>query len=187
MNHLGLSILSLLLLAVGWPSHGQGQAPPTAASLAGDPCRQFDFWVGDWECHTLTGQLAGTNTITSEVGGKALQEHWIGAGGGTGTSLNAYDAARHVWHQTWIDTSGTVLLIEGGLQTDGSMLMEGKKPGPGGAEALHRIRWTPRDDGTVRQTWDMSTDSGKTRRVLADLIYSPREAAPEDDASRNDD
>jgi hypothetical protein len=32
-------------------------------------------------------------------------------GGYSGESLNEYDAARKVWHQTWVDSSGTLLLF----------------------------------------------------------------------------
>jgi hypothetical protein len=36
-----------------------------------------------------------------------------------------YDAARQVWHQTWVDSSGTLLLLEGGLRGK-SMVLEGQ-------------------------------------------------------------
>ena len=43
----------------------------------------------------------------------------------TGESLNTYDPARKVWHQTWVDNSGVLLLLDG--KFDGkSMVLEGK-------------------------------------------------------------
>ena len=44
---------------------------------------------------------------------------------GIGESLNVYDGARKVWHQTWVDTAGTLLLLEGNLRGK-SMVLEGQ-------------------------------------------------------------
>ena len=43
------------------------------------------------------GKLAGTNRIEREYDGCVIHER---------------DAARHVWHQTWVDNSGTLLTLE---------------------------------------------------------------------------
>jgi len=156
--------------------------PPQAA---GDPHRQFDFWLGEWECFTQAGALAGTNRIELSCGGKVLEEHWKGTGGSVGTSLNIYDAQTRRWHQTWVDAGGTLLLLDGELQEDGAMLLEGTRPTPGGGEVLHRIVWMPEEDGeVVRQTWTSSGDEGKTWRTLADLDY--RRPAPEESAEAED-
>lgn len=36
-----------------------------------------------------------------------------------------------------------------------------------------RIRWTPREDGTVRQLWEISRDGGESREALLEGIYHP--------------
>ena len=44
-----------------------------------------------------------------------LQEHWVGdRRRSRGSSFNHYDAARKVWHQTWVDDSGGILQLDGG-------------------------------------------------------------------------
>jgi len=133
------------------------------------PYTDFDFWVGRWEVKTLQGRPAGKNTIRKILGGAAVQEDWVGAGGGPGRSLNMYDFRTRKWHQTWCDSSGTHLRLSGGL-IDGNMLLVGEQPGVNGGTVKHEIKWTPRKDGSVRQTWRATRD-GKTWRVLADLIY----------------
>lgn len=145
---------------------------PAPAEADGDP-RQFDFWVGSWECHTQSGQLAGTNRIEKILDGRVLQENWESAGGSPGKSFNIYDAVTDTWHQTWVDASGTLLLLDGGLLEDGSMLMEGTRPAAGGGEVRHRITWTPMDGGQVNQVWDTSSDRGDSWTNAVDLIYSP--------------
>ena len=146
-------------------------AVPGACHSAGH--RQFDFWVGDWTV-SANGQTAGTNSIQSIHNGCALQENWQGAGNGgvSGTSLNLYDTGSGQWHQTWVDSTGTLLLLNGGL-VDGSMVLSGRQDAPGGAgTVLNRIRWTPNDDGSVRQLWEASRDDGANWDVLFDGLYT---------------
>ena len=42
----------------------------------------------------------------------------------------------------------------------------------GSGMARHRITWTPNDDGTVRQVWNVSTDGGATWKVVFDGTYT---------------
>src|SRR5580765_3084202 len=121
----------------------------------------FDFWVGEWDVFGPKGAQVGTSSIVEVLGTGALSEHWHGAGGFEGRSLNAYDATRGHWHQTWLDSTGGVLMLDGGL-VDGSMVLEGLAPGEDpSAMLLQRITWTPEQDG-VRQHWQSSADDGAT-------------------------
>jgi len=138
---------------------------PAAASVAAGACdatehRQFDFWLGEWEVHTPDGKLAGHNTIASEYGGCVLHERYSTGRAYSGESLNMYDPARKVWHQTWVDSSGTLLLLEGGLRA-GSMVLEGQTVGADGKVTKQRITWTPNADGSVRQHWESTDAQGK--------------------------
>ena len=116
---------------------------PTA--YAGLPCsqpeqRQFDFWVGDWAVvRSDNGKYAGQNRIESVLGGCALHESWTGAGGVRGHSYNAYDASRGVWHQTWVDSTGDLLVLEGRF-VDGKMVLQGEQKGADGKLSAPRIQ-----------------------------------------------
>jgi hypothetical protein len=149
----------------------QAAEPPAAAP---PPCsahehRQFDFWIGEWEV-TARGNVAGRNTIRPLMGGCVLHEHWRGARGLEGQSFNLYDAATGRWHQTWVDGNGTLLLLEGGL-VEGSMVLEGDRPGPQGGTVRNRITWSLLPDGAVRQLWERSSDGGATWAVAFDGLY----------------
>lgn len=159
MKHAGFGLL--LWLALG----SAGAACDDAAH------RAFDFWLGRWQVHTAEGKFAGNNDIVSEYGGCVLHERYDTGRGYRGESLNIYDAARKSWHQTWVDSAGTLLLLEGGLR-DGSMVLEGQT-GAAGQLTQHRIRWTPRADGSVRQHWE-STDADGRWKTLFDGIYTRR-------------
>ena len=136
-----------------------------AAGAVAAPCdspehRQFDFWIGEWNVFTPDGKQAGTNSIKREYGGCVLHERYDTAPRTyAGESLNIYDATRKVWHQSWVDNSGLLLLLEGGF-ANGRMVMEG----PGvteGKPVRHRISWTPNPDGTVRELWETAGSDGK--------------------------
>ena len=152
---------------------------PTASAFAAPPCeapefRQFDFWIGDWQVFKPDGTVAGTNRIEREYGGCVLHEHYQTAKGYSGESLNTYDPGRKRWHQTWVDNTGTLLLLDGNLQGR-AMVMEGSTTDAAGVETRHRITWTPNDDGSVRQHWQ-STDATGAWVTAFDGLYRRRVA-----------
>ncbi|MFC1695504.1 hypothetical protein ACFL1C_05200 [Pseudomonadota bacterium] len=167
---LTVALLLPLALLAQEPEAGD-QTAMTACSSGG--YRQFDFWIGDWVV-TAGEQQAGTNSIHPIHGGCALQENWQGAGPGgiSGSSFNIYDQATGQWHQSWVDSSGTLLQLDGGLK-DGSMVLGGQRPTRDGSGMVqHRISWTPNPDGTVRQLWEASKDEGASWTVLFDGLYT---------------
>jgi hypothetical protein len=122
--------------------------------------RNFDFWIGEWNVHTPEGKLAGTNRITREYDGCVLHERYTTPRGYHGESLNTYDPGRKVWHQTWVDNEGTLLLLEGKL-VDGRMQLTGENVDSDGKVTRHRITWTPNADGSVRQFWETTVADGQ--------------------------
>ena len=161
---------SALALCLAAASPAYAAEPPPACSAAEH--REFDFWLGSWDVHTPDGRLAGRNEIASEYGGCVIHERYTTERGYRGESLNMFDAGRRTWHQTWVDNSGTLLRLEGGLR-DGSMVLEGETAGAGGRVTRHRITWTPNADGSVRQLWE-STDAEGRWTVAFDGRYTRR-------------
>jgi len=129
---------------------------------------QLDFWLGDWDVFTPDGKPAGRSHIASFANGCGIEEQWTGAGGGSGRSLNTYDASDHKWHQFWVGAGGSVLQLAGGF-ADNVMTLENPS---------NRIRFTHNADGTVRQTWDISADGGKTWKTTFDGKYVRSHAPP---------
>ena len=130
---------------------------------------QFDFWVGSWRVETADRKVAGTNRITKIAGGCALLEEWSGASGMTGKSLNTFDAGRGVWHQTWVDSNGTLLVLEGRFE-NGAMRLASKSD---------RITWTPLPGGRVRQVWEQLAEGGSWK-IVFDGLYIPVKENPAD-------
>jgi len=150
------AMVCLLAIAPGvWGQEGGEGQPCSAPEYS-----QFDFWVGDWQVTSPEGKQQGTNHIVKILGECAIQENWTGTGGSIGQSYNIYSSARGVWHQTWVDNSGSLLLLDGGIE-DGRMVLRGETPArDGNGTVLHEISWTPMDTGQVRQHWRISKDGG---------------------------
>ena len=164
MRHTLRSILS----ALGLVAFAGASASPLPCD--GKNFREFDFWLGKWQVRTPDGKLAGTNQIAREYNGCVLHERYTTERGYAGESLNIFDATRKVWHQTWVDNTGTLLLLEGGL-VDGKMVLQGQTTGADAAITRHRISWTPNTDGSVRQLWE-STDAEGQWTTAFDGLYT---------------
>lgn len=148
-----------------------GAPPPAPKPCTSEEYRQLDFWIGTWE---VRNQLrpqpsASTNRITAEEGGCVIVERYTTPVGYSGRSLSFYDAARDRWHQTWIDSRGQALYLDGRFR-DGALVLSG-----GSANgALNRISWRPLDGGNVQQLWEVSKDGGETWTTAFDGLYSPK-------------
>ena len=168
---------ALLSLAVTDPAVAQSTAaqnatPPACATAEH---RQFDFWIGDWEVRDPQGKIVGHNRIERAHEGCVLIEHWTSVARVTGTSVNVYDRDRGRWHQTWVDSGGGLLQLNGALVANAMVLAgEAVDADAPSRRALQRITWTPQPNGDVRQLWESSTDGGKTWNVVFEGRYTKR-------------
>ncbi len=158
------AILAIGLAIIGGAAAGQG-----ADGCSDGRSRQFDFWIGEWE--VFAGEeLAGHNTIEPILDGCVLQETWRGIRGSAGSSFNFYNPESGRWQQFWVWRNGTTLELEGEL-ADGRMVLEGESRDREGNPVRNRISWYDNADGTVRQHWQTSHDSGQTWETAFDGLY----------------
>lgn len=152
----------------------------TVAARLAQPCKfraehkQLDFWVGDWDVKTPQGQLAGTNTIQRLEDGCLILENWTGSQGGTGKSMNFYNAATDKWRQTWVSSAGGVTEYEGSYR-DGAMRYEGEST-RNGTKLKLRLTFFDLGPDRVRQFAEQSADAGKTWTVTYDFTYIRRKS-----------
>ncbi|MEZ5484524.1 MAG: hypothetical protein R3F01_05120 [Lysobacteraceae bacterium] len=129
---------------------------------------QFDFWIGDWVVMNGEKQI-GANRIEAVENGCAINEHWTGAGDGTGVSYSAYDRNDGKWHQFWVSGTGMVLHLVGGME-NGAMVLHGKLPAADGSGMTpQRVTWTPLPNGNVRQHWEAAKPDGGWQTVFDGL------------------
>lgn len=146
-----------------------GMSPSSVAACDLQKNRQFDFWLGNWEV-IAAGKVVGQNRITKELGGCVLHESYSTPSGYAGESFNMYDQVTDQWHQSWVDNSGLLLTLNG--QFDGkSMQLSGTGKNAKGQAVIHRITWTPKEDKSVRQHWQVSSDGGESWITAFDGTY----------------
>ncbi len=145
------------------------QAYPCSAQ---EQFSEFDFWVGEWDVHVASGQLAGHNRIESAQKGCVLIENWTSTTGGKGMSINYVDKTTNEWVQIWHSESGSQINIRGGLTDEGMLLVGNIHYVANGTTAPFRGTWTLLPDGRVRQFFEQSNDDGETWVSWFEAFYT---------------
>ena len=152
----------------------------------------FDFWVGEWQIHDReSGVLLGFDEIEKDFEGCVIRQHWRqmndrfalpGApfryAGGSVTAL----ASDGRWQQNWLDNGGGNLLLRGGFDDEGVMVLrstwiEFTLPSGQVVRQRYRWHWAPQEDGTilnwgfVKQTVDGAPDPAPWQQYF-DIIYT---------------
>jgi hypothetical protein len=160
----------------------------TAAVSAPPGCdtpesHQWDFWVGQWEVHPNgADKIIAHSLIEKKYSGCAIRENWMPLGQeilGGGGSLSIYDPRLKEWRQTWVDSAGSRVQLDGRF-AGGVMTITGKWANFAGPDkdALVRMKYQKQPDGRVRQWADASTDGGKSWKPAFDFLYRRVESLP---------
>lgn len=137
--------------------------------------RMFDFWIGNWQVYDSSGTFLGSNKIELMQDSCVLQEHWEGAKGSTGTSLSFYNRRSKLWHQTWVDKSGGVIMMKGAPQKSKIVMLTDKYyPNNSELYTQSKTTWYPLKDGRVHHVWEQTKDSGKSWVVVFDGYYQKK-------------
>jgi hypothetical protein len=163
MKYLAISILMITLV------FAQDNAECPCCS---EEHQQFHFWIGEWNVYDTTGNILGTNIITLVQDKCLMVENWNSANSSfTGTSYNFYDNVDGAWNQTWVDNQGSNLDIKGKF-IDGKMVLKSAlRENDNGTKFYHQITWTPNEDGTVTQRWDVFDEQSKLLNTAFLGIY----------------
>lgn len=128
-----------------------------------DGSRDFDFWVGEWDCSWSGGE--GGNVVAWTCGGRVLHEAFdAGRHGLLGTSLSVYDAAAGCWVQTWMDSSGAWFHLTGARTADG---MELRTTTPSADGHRKRMRFTGIRADRFEWDWSRSQDGARWEPLWA--------------------
>jgi hypothetical protein len=156
-----------------------GLAVDASASAAANPIcsggeyRGFDFWIGDWDTFDLeqpdSKASIARNHVDPILDGCVLREDYDQADGHHGQSFTIYDAARKVWHQSWVTNRGELLVLEGSRRGK-RITLEGDNVTAKGGRQRMRVFWEPQG-ADVRETATVSDDGGKTWRPLFDIVF----------------
>jgi hypothetical protein len=123
--------------------------------------RQFDFWLGDWDCRWEGGR--GTNSVTAELDGTVILERFEG-GELRGVSVSVYDSGAASWRQTWVDSTRAYLDFAGGY-ADGEMVLR---------RAGRRMRFTEIGDESFVWLWEREREDGSSWELQWRIDYARR-------------
>lgn len=147
----------------------------------------FDFWPGEWQViATESGELRGYDKIRVIHDGCVLKQEWhqmddlFSLNGSPnrlrGTSLTGIDAKGR-WRQLWTDNSGTNMVLTGGLDENGVMILRSEwieVPTQNGGKVKVRNLWywDPQDDGSIHNWGEQQRDSETGPRTkYFDITY----------------
>jgi hypothetical protein len=135
--------------------------------------RQFDYMLGTWTVHQGNGAGAqGTATFTNDLRTCLVEENFTGPGGYEGLSYNTFDLFTLQWIRTWVDSQGRRIVMRGGPDETGAMVLQGTRPAPGGRSVEVRITWKPVGADEVLQVWAYSTDGGGSWKGEKEIRYT---------------
>ncbi|HYC31538.1 MAG TPA: hypothetical protein VEB59_04570 [Gemmatimonadales bacterium] len=135
--------------------------------------RQFDYMLGTWRVHQGNGEGAqGTATFTTDLNTCLVEESFTGPGGFEGLSFNTFDVFTQQWYRTWVDSDGRRLIMAGGPDASGAMVLRGSRPGAGGRSIEVRITWRPSGPDEVVQRWEYSRDGGGSWKRGQEIRYT---------------
>lgn len=139
-----------------------------------DAARQFDFWLGEWDCSWADGadRRVASNSVYLDLGGAVVVESFDGRPflELQGMSFSVYDRDTRCWKQTWVDSEGTYLDFTGGFE-NGAMELR-RTAEVDGSPALFRVRWENIERDALDWSWQRSDDGGETWTSLWELEYS---------------
>ena len=132
---------------------------PVATTCNQQEYGQFDFWLGDWDLVSPSGQSSGDKSrVELATGGCVVEETFLPTTGG-GVSRSMYDARTGEWARVWIEPGRMLIFVSGGLD-DGDMILSGGTTGT--SHLTNRTVWEPLGTNRVRQFTQTSADNGVT-------------------------
>jgi hypothetical protein len=164
------------LLAVAFAAASFG-CVPCVMTAQDTPCaanprsRALDFWVGNWAIAAPGGGPAATSRVRLELDKCVVIERWNG-GGETGINVFGYSSGDQTWHGFFANNQGHVHAFLDGRVAAGLAEFTGPNRGPGGTIILNRISIRRLSANRVEQTWEKSSDGGKTWTTLFQLEYT---------------
>lgn len=135
-----------------------------------EQARQFDFWIGEWDVKSTTGQQAGTSNIQLMLGECVIYENWTSAPpqNYAGKSFNLYNSTTGKWMQTWVDDKGAIIEFNDGEYKDNKLVFVTK---PDTQNQITRLTFFNMEPNLVRQLFEVTKDDGKTWTTTTDLYY----------------
>jgi hypothetical protein len=128
-----------------------------------DGSRDFDFWIGTWDCSWDGG--AARNVVDRVCGGRVVRERFDGSAHDlVGTSISVYDDVARSWVQTWMDSDGSWFHLTGAMTNGAMELLTTTLDAEGYRK---RMRFADIERDAFRWTWARSRDEAEWEQLWA--------------------
>lgn len=135
--------------------------------------RLADFLVGDWRVEAENGRQIATSDVSLDLSGCLFEERIASPKGYASITFFHYDAVTDRWTRGTMDNLGQWQLMEGPVDhAGGPIVLEGTRPGPGGASMRLRLTIESLGADAMRQTLETSIDDGATWSPGTTLRYA---------------
>jgi hypothetical protein len=170
-----ISRLVLVTAAMAACIAAPARAADTTSCAADSTHRALDFWLGNWAISAQGGGPASTSNVSLDLDQCIVIERWDGGRGHTGENIFAYSAGDRSWHGIFADNQGHVHVFVDGKVRDGSAEFTGPSRGEHGETILNRITIRRISDTQAQQSWEKSSDGGKTWSAQFHLDYTRKQ------------
>jgi hypothetical protein len=167
-----VSRLVLVTAAMGAAFAVPARAADATSCAADSTHRALDFWLGDWAISAVGGGPASTSNVSLDLDKCLVVERWDGGRGHTGENIFAYSDGDQSWHGIFADNQGHVHVFVDGKVAAGSAEFTGPSRGEHGETVLNRITIRRISSTQAEQSWEKSSDGGKTWSAQFNLDYT---------------
>ena len=134
----------------------------SAKPCSANECKQFDFWIGEWNL-TYNDTSHATNRITKEMDGCLIHEHFNDPQNKyIGESWSVYNPQKKIWQQTWVDNQGGYIALTGEFKDGKMVLNTALQLMPDGTKKQSRMVYYNITQNSFDWDWEATTDEGKT-------------------------
>ncbi len=159
-----LLVLATAATAGVAPAFAQGGICKTDSRYAA-----LDFYLGEWQLESTTGEVLGTSRITKRPDGCAMTESYRGMDGRVGETLTFLDPSDGAWRQVGVGSFGDVFQNRG-RAGNGEYEFEGTLATPDGETT--QLRGTLNRDGDLVR-YRVERRQGSSWEVLEEGLYRP--------------
>ena len=145
---------------------------PAPSAVSGctvdDRYRELDFLAGQWRVETGQGRELGMSHVIVDLAGCLVEEDFTTPAGYASQSFFGWDFRTESWYRNLVDTDGTRLLLEGGLEGM-AMVLEGVRTTPSGPRAIRQVI-EPLSGDHIRQAW-FEAPSGSAWQLRGEVFF----------------
>jgi hypothetical protein len=163
MKFLTSALPALLILTPTAVAQAQDTSDGYSSPCAAAPFTDWDFWIGDWVAFDYTsGIVQGIDRVEKINDGCVILQDWSQMTdryrapnspdrySGISFSTIVATPSGPAWSQGWVGNSGGLITLTGGLDENGTMVIESAEfPAQDGQIAKRVWYWDPEDDGSV--------------------------------------